>query len=59
MRDGVVILDGEIASLRRFKDDVKDVSAGMECGLNIESYNDVRVGDFIEGYEIVEEKRKL
>ena len=59
IRDGIVIHTGRLGSLKRFKDDVKDVSAGMECGLNIESYNDVRVGDFIEGYEIVEEKRKL
>ncbi len=59
IRDGIVIHTGRLGSLKRFKDDVKEVSAGMECGLNIESYNDVRVGDFIEGYEIVEEKRKL
>ncbi len=59
IRDGIVIHTGRLGSLKRFKDDVKEVTAGMECGLNIESYNDVRVGDFIEGYEIVEEKRKL
>ncbi len=59
IRDGIVIHTGRLGSLKRFKDDVKEVSSGMECGLNIENYNDIRVGDFIEGYEIVEEKRKL
>lgn len=59
IRDGIVIHTGRLGSLKRFKDDVKEVSAGMECGLNIENYNDIKVGDFIEGYEIVEEKRKL
>ena len=59
IRDGIVIHTGRLGSLKRFKDDVKEVTSGLECGLNIESYNDVRVGDVIEGYEIVEEKRKL
>ena len=59
IRDGIVIHTGRLGSLKRFKDDVKEVPSGMECGLNIENYNDIRVGDFIEGYEIVEEKRKL
>lgn len=59
IRDGIVIHTGKLGSLKRFKDDVKEVSAGMECGLNIENYNDIKVGDFVEGYEIVEEKRKL
>ena len=58
IRDGIVIHTGRLGSLKRFKDDVKEVSAGMECGLNVESYNDIRVGDMIEGYEIVEVKRK-
>ena len=59
IRDGIVIHTGRLGSLRRFKDDVKEVVAGMECGLNIESFNDLRVGDVVEGYSIVEEKRKL
>ena len=59
IRDGVVIYEGEIASLRRFKDDVKEVAAGYECGISIEGYNDIKVGDNIEGYEIIETKRTL
>lgn len=58
IRDGIVIYTGRLGSLKRFKDDVKEVSNGMECGLNIESFNDIRIGDFVEGYEIVEVKRK-
>ncbi len=57
IRDGIVIHTGRLGSLKRFKDDVKEVISGMECGLNIESYNDVRIGDIIEGYETVEVKR--
>ena len=65
IRDGIVVyplkegVTGELASLKRFKDDVKDVRAGMECGLNIKNFNDVRVGDVIEGYEIVEIAQKM
>jgi len=59
IRDGIVIHTGELASLKRFKDDVKEVVAGYECGLSIKNYNDVQVGDIIEGYEEVEVKRKL
>ena len=59
IRDGVVILDGELASLKRFKDDVKEVTKGYECGLNIKNYNDIQVGDIIEAYETVEVKKKL
>jgi len=59
IRDGIVIHTGSLGSLKRFKDDVKEVAAGMDCGLNIESYNDVQVGDVIESFEIVEIKRKL
>lgn len=59
IRDGVVIYTGKLASLKRFKDDVKEVSAGYECGLNIDGYNDIRVGDNLEGYEEVEVKRTL
>ena len=58
IRDGIVIHTGRLGSLKRFKDDVKEVSSGMDCGLNIESYNDIRIGDIIEGYEQVEVKRK-
>ena len=59
IRDGIVVYTGELGSLRRFKDDVKEVSAGMDCGLNIAGYNDVKVGDVIEAYNIVEIKRTL
>ena len=58
IRDGIVIYTGKLGSLKRFKDDVKEVSTGMDCGLNIESFNDIKVGDIIEGYEQVEVKRK-
>lgn len=59
IREGVVIHTGKLASLKRFKDDVKEVSSGYECGLNIERFNDIQVGDIIEAYEQVEVKRKL
>jgi len=59
IRDGIVVYTGELASLKRFKEDVKDVAKGFECGLNIDRYNDIKVGDIIEGYEIVEVKAKL
>lgn len=59
IRDGIVIHDGEIGSLRRFKDDVREVDAGYECGLNISGYNDIKVGDVIEAYKFVETKKKL
>jgi translation initiation factor IF-2 len=59
IRDGIVIHSGALGSLKRFKDDVKEVSAGYECGLNIEGFNDINVGDIIEGYEMVEIKAKL
>ena len=58
IRDGIVIYTGRLGSLKRYKDDVKEVTNGMECGLNIESFNDIRVGDVVEGYEQVEVKRK-
>jgi translation initiation factor IF-2 len=57
IRDGIVIFSGELGSLTRFKDDVKEVAAGYECGLNVHNFNDVKVGDIIEGYEMVEVKR--
>lgn len=59
VRDGIVVYTGELASLKRFKDDVKDVNAGYECGLMIKNYSDIRVGDIIEGFEEVEVKRTL
>ena len=59
IRDGIVIYSGELGSLKRFKDDVKEVQAGFECGLNIENFNDIKVGDIIEGYEMIEVKQKL
>lgn len=59
IRDGIVGYAGKLGSLKRFKDDVKEVKAGYECGLNIEGYNDIRVGDIIEGYEQREVEQKL
>ncbi len=59
VRDGVVVYTGELASLKRFKEDVKEVSAGYECGLNIHNFNNIEVGDIVESYEQVEVKRKL
>ncbi|PRD56451.1 translation initiation factor IF-2 [Sphingobacterium gobiense] len=59
IRDGVVIHTGKLASLKRFKDDVKEVSQGYECGLNIDRFNDIQEGDIVEAYEQVEVKRKL
>lgn len=59
IRDGIVIFTGDLASLKRFKDDVKEVVTGYECGLNIQGYNDLKVGDIIEGFEQVEIARKL
>lgn len=59
VRDGIVIHTGELASLKRFKDDVKEVNAGYECGIMIRNFNDVQVGDIIEGYDEVEVKRTL
>jgi translation initiation factor IF-2 len=59
VRDGIVVFSGELSSLKRFKDDAKDVQAGMECGLSIHNYNDIRIGDNIEGYEQIAVKRTL
>ncbi len=59
IRDGVVTHTGELGSLKRFKDDVKEVASGYECGLNLKNFNDLEVGDIIEGFEQVEVKRKL
>ena len=59
LRDSVVIFEGELESLRRFKDDVQEVRAGTECGIGVRNYNDVKVGDQIECYERTEHKREL
>ena len=59
IRDGIVVFSGELDSLKRFKDDVKEVGTNYECGLNIKNYNDIRVGDMIESYEEVEVKKTL
>jgi translation initiation factor IF-2 len=59
LRDNVVIYEGELESLRRFKDDVNEVKAGMECGIGVKNYNDVKVGDQIEVYERYEVAREI
>ncbi len=59
IRDGIVTYTGALGSLKRFKDDAKEVNKGYECGLNIDNFNDIKVGDIIEGYEEKEVKRKL
>lgn len=59
LRDGLVIYNGTISSLKRIKDDVREVESGYECGIGLENFNDIKVGDTIEGYKIVETKRKL
>ncbi|MEL6615360.1 MAG: EF-Tu/IF-2/RF-3 family GTPase, partial [Bacteroidota bacterium] len=59
IRDGVVVYDGVLDSLRRFKDDVSEVARGFECGLSIRNFNDIKVGDSIESYVVTEEKRTL
>ena len=59
IRDGIVVYEGELTSLKRFKDDAKEVASGYECGLSIKNYNDIKQGDVIEGYEVFETKRKL
>ena len=59
IRDGIVVYTGELGSLKRFKDDVKEVLTGMDCGLNIQGYNDIKIGDVVEAYTIEEIKRTL
>jgi translation initiation factor IF-2 len=59
VRDGIVIYTGELGSLKRYKEDVKEVAANMECGLSIRNYSDLHVGDIVEGFEEVEVKRTL
>ena len=59
IRDGIVIYTGDLGSLKRFKDDVKEVASGYDCGLNINNYNDVKEGDMIEAFEEIEVSKKL
>ncbi|MFW5851560.1 MAG: EF-Tu/IF-2/RF-3 family GTPase, partial [Bacteroidota bacterium] len=59
IRDGIVIYTGELGSLKRFKDDVKEVARNFECGLNIANFNDIKIGDHVEAYEEKEVKRSL
>jgi translation initiation factor IF-2 len=59
LRDGIEVWGGGLASLRRFKDDVREVDSGYECGIGLDGYNDLKVGDIIEAYKIVEVKRTL
>jgi len=59
LRDSVVIHDGELDSLKRFKDDVREVKGGFECGLSVKNFNDLQKGDHLEVYEIVEVSRTL
>lgn len=59
LRDNVVIYEGKLASLKRFKDDAKEVVAGQECGLGVENFNDIKEGDVVEAFEMVEVKRTL
>ena len=59
VRDGLIVFDGAISSLKRFKEDVREVEQGFECGIMLDGFNDIKVGDIIEAYKIVETKRKL
>jgi translation initiation factor IF-2 len=59
IRDGIQVFEGSISSLKRFKDDVREVEAGFECGLGLENFNDIKVADVVEAFRIVEAKRKL
>jgi translation initiation factor IF-2 len=59
VRDGIVIFTGELASLKRYRDDAKEVTSNMECGLVIKNYNDIKVNDIVEAFEEVEVKRTL
>ena len=59
LRDSVVVYTGELDSLKRFKDDVREVKSGFECGLSLKNYNDIQVGDQLEAFEVVEVERTL
>jgi translation initiation factor IF-2 len=56
LRNGVVIYEGTLGSLKRFKDDAKEVKEGYECGLTVDGYNDIKEGDIVEGYEMVDKE---
>jgi translation initiation factor IF-2 len=59
VRDGIVVYEGKVGSLRRFKDDVREVAAGYECGIGIEGYQDLKEGDVIEAFEVREVARSI
>lgn len=59
LRDGIVMYEGKLSSLKRYKDDAKEVVAGQECGLGVENFNDIKEGDIVEAFEIQEIKRTL
>jgi len=59
VRDGIQVYEGTISSLKRFKDDVREVEGGFECGIALEGYNDIKVNDVIEAFKVVETKRRL
>ena len=59
IRDGKVVYEGKVNSLKRFKDDTKEVAAGFECGIDVENFNDIKVDDILESYKITEIKRKI
>ena len=59
VRDGVVVFEGSISSLKRFKEDAKEVGTGYECGIGIENYNDIKISDIIETYHLVETERQI
>jgi translation initiation factor IF-2 len=59
IRDGIVIFTGELDSLKRFKDDVREVASGYECGISIRNFNDIKVGDVIESFEEIEVRKTL
>ena len=59
IRDGIVIYTGDLSSLKRFKDDAKEVAKGYDCGMQVKNYNDIKEGDIIEGYQEVAVKKKM
>ena len=59
IRDGLVIFEGKILSLKRLKDDAREVESGYECGIGLDGYNDIKVGDIIEGFKMIETEREL
>lgn len=59
IRDGVIIFEGKISSLKRFKDDAKEVAKGYECGIGVEGYNDIKAGDYLESFKEIEEQAVL